>query len=351
MAVFRVANITISGVSACVPRAVESNWTLPLLSEDDKEKLLSSIGVDEKRIADPATCTSDLCAAAAERLITDLDWDKNEIDALIFVSQSPDYILPATSCILQNRLGLPQECYAVDISLGCSGWVYGLSSLSSIMSAGRLRKGLLLVGDTALKLGSDRDKSYRPLFGDAGTATALEFNEGGGGLLFHTATDGGGKDAIIIPDGGFRNMVSVESLYLEKTADGNLLNRLHCRLDGMDVFSFAITKAPKSIKKVLGAAGREKEEIDYYLLHQANRFLNETIRKKLKLSEAQVPYSIQEFGNTSSATIPLTMVTQIKDDLRNRPLKLVCSGFGVGLSWATVYMETGGIVCSDLVEY
>lgn len=351
MAIFNIPNIVIAGVSACVPRTIERNRDSALLDEDEKEKLIASIGVEEKRVADDRTATSDLCFEAAEQLIADLEWNKADIEVLIFVSQTPDYILPATSCILQERLGLSQECYAVDISLGCSGWVYGLSTIASIMSAGQLHKGLLLVGDTAMKLGSSLDKSYFPLFGDAGTVTALEYEAGNRGMTFHTATDGSGKEAILIPEGGYRIPFNTSTLRLQNVGGGNLRNGVHCRLEGMDIFSFAITKAPKSIKKVLEHVGVEKEAIDYCLMHQANLFLNETIRRKLKLTEAQVPYSIRKFGNTSSASIPLTMVTEIKEDLRSRRLKLTGCGFGVGLSWATVYFETDSIVCPDLLEY
>jgi 3-oxoacyl-[acyl-carrier-protein] synthase-3 len=199
---------------------IERNRDFGILTGEEKEKLVASIGVEEKRVADVHTCTSDLCFMAAERLLADLGWEREEIEILVFVSQSPDYILPATACILQDRLGLSQECYAVDLSLGCSGWVYGLSAIASVMSAGRMKKGLLLVGDTTTKLGSAEDKTVRPLFGDAGTATALVYSENTRGMTFHTATDGSGKDAIIIPDGGYRNMVNNNSLSYESTGGG-----------------------------------------------------------------------------------------------------------------------------------
>ena len=220
MALFTVPHIEVKGVSACVPPTVDRNRDSHLLSDEEKEKLIASIGVEEKRVADAETCTSDLCCTAAKRLLAELGWRRDEIEILIFVSQSPDYILPATACILQDRLGLPQECYAADLSLGCSGWVYGMSTIASVMSAGKMKKGLLLAGDTTTKLGSSKDKTYEPLFGDAGTATALSYSEGYRGLTFHTATDGSGKDAIIIPDGGYRNMVNSKSLSLENSGGG-----------------------------------------------------------------------------------------------------------------------------------
>jgi 3-oxoacyl-[acyl-carrier-protein] synthase-3 len=350
MAIFTIPNVVLKGVSACVPSTIERNADSPILTEDEKAKLISSIGVEEKRIGNVDVCTSDLCYEAAETLIADLKWDKKEIDCLVFVSQSPDYIIPATSCILQDRLGLSQECYAMDVSLGCSGWVYGLSSVAALLSAGCMKKALLLAGDT-VHMDSPEDKSAWPLFGEAGTATALEYVEGNKGFVFHTATDGSGKDAIIIEDGGNRHPFSVHSLDMYEIENGGgRRNRLQTKLEGMDIFSFAISKVPKSVRKVLEYVGNSTADIDYFLFHQANLYLNDTICKKLKLNVEQVPYSIRKFGNTSSASIPLTMITEISEPLHRKRLKHIACGFGVGLSWATVYFETNNITCSKLVE-
>lgn len=351
MAVFSISNVEIKGVAACVPPFIDENRKSTLTSPDEMEKLILSIGVERKHIADKDTCTSDLCYKAAEKLIDRLSWKKEEIDCLIFVSQTPDYILPATSCLLQERLGLSRECYTLDVSLGCSGWVYGLSAISALMTNGGIRKGLLLVGDTTSKTTSQEDKSSWPLFGDAGTATALEYKEGAKGFTFHMATDGSGWNAIVVPDGGYRNPCSENTLRMEQQSEGMTMNRLHCRLDGMTVFSFAISKAPKSVKTLLEKLVMKKEQIDYYLFHQANFFLNETIRKKLKLVEKQVPYSLKNYGNTSCATIPLTMVTQLRTELESKKLSMIGCGFGVGLSWGSVYFETDKIVSPKLIIY
>jgi len=351
MAILSIENVVFRGVAACVPDFIDENRESTLQSKEDTVKLISSIGVERKRIAHQSVCTSDLCYKAAEKLILELSWDKNEIDALVFVSQTPDYILPATSCLLQERLGLSSECLTFDVSLGCSGYVYGLSTVTSLLSNGNIKKALLLVGDTTSKTTSPEDKSSWPLFGDAGTATALEYQKGGIGFTFHLASDGSGANAIIIPDGGYRNVCSEQSLRMQQYENGVRMNNLHCRLDGMTVFSFAINKAPKSIKLLLEKVEKQKDQIDYYLLHQANLFLNETIRKKLKLSEKQVPYSLKDFGNTSCATIPLTMVSEIRKPLMTRKLNLIGCGFGVGLSWGSVYFETNKIVCPELITY
>ena len=271
--------------------------------------------------------------------------DKSEIEALVFVSQTADYVLPATSCILQDRLGLSKECYASDIALGCSGWVYGLSSVVSLMSSGMIKKALLLVGDAKKRAEGPRD----PLFGHAGTATAIEYSEGSEGFKFHFGTDGSGYDAIITPDGGSRNQVSSKSFEMEEI-DGKMMHRMQTRMKGMDVFSFGISTAPKSVKKLSEHFGLDYQNYDYFVFHQANMKMNDMIAKKLKLAPEKVPSCMRYFGNTSSASIPLSIVTQLKGKIESKPTKFICCGFGVGLSWGTVAFETDNIVVSDLVE-
>lgn len=351
MALLNVRNVSIKGISACVPKTVEENRDLPVFSSvEEAGKFMFTTGVERRRKATDEICTSDLCLAAAEKLLRELHWEKDTVDCIIFVSQTMDYILPATSCVLQDRLGLSEECYALDISLGCSGWVYGLSTLASLLMSGTMRRGLLLAGDTTLKPVSPRDKSAWPLFGDAGTVTAVEFDDGADGFQFHFSTDGSGYDAIIIPEGGYRKPVSLSSFEYQEEGDGICRNKLQTVLNGMDVFSFGISKAPQSVNKLLGKMGIEKTDVDYYIFHQANKFMNEKIRKKLKLPEEKVPYSLKDFGNTSSATIPLTLVSQLQQDLIVRDLSIVGCGFGVGLSWGSVHFKTTGIICPDIVE-
>ena len=351
MALFSLNNVSVRGVASCVPKEVVKNVDYPLFSSEEALKFSTSTGVYQRRKANAHTTTSDLCCRAAENLINQLEWDRESIDALIFVSQTPDYILPATSCILQDRLGLNIDTYAIDISFGCSGWIYGFSTMAQLLAHGGMKRGLLLVGETTLKLNSEFDKSTYPLFGDAGTATAMEFDINAKTTCFHLQTDGTGYQAIFTPDGGFRNPTSEKSLIYEDIEEGIKMNRLHNRLNGMDVFAFGILRAPQSVNKVLEYSSIPRESVDYYLFHQANLFMNEKIRKKLKLSEKQVPYSLNDFGNTSSATIPLTMTTQIRNQLNDRPLKIIACGFGVGLSWGTVYFETNNIICPELIEF
>lgn len=348
MAFLEFKNVRIAGISAGVPSIVASNLHPSdkdsFSSEYSPEDFVETTNVEERRVSD-TLCTSDLCHAAAEQLISDLQWDKKEIEAIIFVSQTADYILPATSCILQERLGLSKECYAYDCSLGCSGWVYGLSHVVALMNAGSIKKALLLVGDAKKRTPGKRD----PLFGHAGTATAIEYCEGSKPMQFHFGTDGSGYDAIITPDGGSRNQVTPKSFEPEEV-DGKYYNRLMTRMKGMDVFAFGITTAPKSVKKLAEHYEFDYLDADYFVFHQANMKMNNQIVKKLKLDPEKVPSCMRHFGNTSSASIPLTIVTQLRGKFENRPTKFICCGFGVGLSWGTVAFETENIIVSDLVE-
>lgn len=315
------------------------------------EHFYSTTGIERHRIASPSICSSDLCVTAAEKLITELHWNKSEIDAVVFVSQTPDYILPPTSALIQAKLGLNESCYALDISLGCSGWVYALSVIAALMENGSIRKGLLLAGDTILKLCSPDDKSTYPLFGDAGTATALEYKtEECSSMNFCLNTDGNGYKTIIVHDGGYRNPINENSLSRITYENDIIRNRINLELDGMNVFSFGISKAPQCVKSLLNYSNIDKDSIDYYIFHQANLFMNEKIRKKLNLEPEKVPYSLQEFGNTSCASIPLTLVTRLASQLREKKLKLLGCGFGVGLSWGSVLFDTNRIACPDLIE-
>jgi len=353
MAFFRIENVKVSGFSVCVPKRIEENTSFPLFNDEEAKKFISTTGVERKRKADDGICTSDLCVSAAEALISALQWKKDDISIVVFVTQTPDYILPATSPIIQHRLGLSKDCYTLDISLGCSGWVYAMSVvaglLSKLIDGGR---ALLLTGDTPSKISSNQDKSTYPLFGDAGTATALEYEKNTEPMLFGMNSDGSGYKSIIINDGGygFRNPFSLSSLDMVVRGDGIVSNNLHQILDGMDVFSFGIREAPKSVNRLVETFNLDKDKIDYFIFHQANLYMNEQIRKKLKLPVEKVPYSLKNFGNTSSASIPLTLATQLYEELKGGKLQHIACGFGVGLSWGSVYFTTDHIVCPSLVE-
>lgn len=348
MAFLQFKNVCIAGIAAGVPDTIASNLhpTKDDVVSNDyaPEEFVKSTGVLERHVSFKLT-TSDLCYAAANRLISDLGWDKNEIEGIIFVSQSPDYLLPATSCILQDRLGLSKDCYTMDISLGCSGWVYGLSCVASLLGNGTIKKALLLCGDAKKRYDGPRD----PLFGCVGTVTALEYDETAADINFHFGTDGSGFDAIITPDGGSRNQISSRSFEMEEF-EGKMMHRMQTRMKGMDVFSFGITTAPKSVKKLGEHFGFNYLDADYFVFHQANMKMNDMIAKKLKLPKEKVPSSMYHFGNTNGGSIPMTIVAELKGKVENKPTSFICCGFGVGLSWGTVAFKTNNLVISDLVE-
>lgn len=347
MAYLEIKNVRIAGIAAGVPEFVASNLH-PL--EDDgisteytPEAFVETTGVLERHISDHLT-TADLCYKAAEKLISDLNWDKSEIEAIVFVTQTPDFILPATACIMQDRLGLSKECFAEDMSLGCSGWIYGLSSVGALVASGSIKKALLMVGDGRKRAQGPRD----PLFGHAGTVTAIEYAEGVESIKFHVGTDGSGFDAIITPDGGSRNMFSVDSFKTENV-EGKQMHRLQARMKGMDVFSFGITTAPKSVKSLAEHYGFDYLQADWFVFHQANMKMNSIIAKKLKLPMDKVPSSMYRYGNTNGGSIPMTIVAELKGKVENKPTSFVCCGFGVGLSWGTVAFKTDKLIVSDVV--
>lgn len=352
MSFLNIKNVKIKGISACVPERVEENRDYTLLPADDIEKYIQATGVERRHCAvhDGSICTSDLCLKAAEKLIIDLGWDKSEIGLLVLVSHTTDYKLPATACLLQDRLGLSTSCLAFDITLGCSGYLVGLGTVGSLLSAGTIKKALLMVGNTQSVYASYEDRSMYLLLGDAGTVTALEYDpENYDVMNFHYMTDGGGKDSVIVPDGGCRNPVNAQSFVMEDCGDGIRRTKLHEKMDGTDVFSYAVSNIPKSVKSLTEEFNLDLDKVDYFLLHQANKFLCEKLRKKMKLPAEKVPYNIQEFGNTSGATIPLLMVTNLKKELENRPLELMMTTIGVGFSWGSAYVRVDNIVCPELL--
>lgn len=343
MGFLRLEHVRIAGIAGGVPSNVVNNAAgIASSNEYDSQAFIETTGVAERRVSSVLT-TSDLCYAAAERLLNDLHWRKEEIEILIFVTQTPDYIVPATACIMQDRLGLSKDCFAEDISLGCSGWVYGLSNVASLLSAGG-GKALLMVGDAKRTSPKEND----PLFGWAGAVTALEYAEDAQPMMFNFGSDGSGFDAIIIPDGGCRNQFA-ESSFEEQDVEGHKLSRLQTWMKGMDVFAFGISTAPKSVKRLAEHFGFDYSSYDYLVLHQANMKLNNMIAKKLKFEKEKVPFSMYHYGNTSSASIPLTIITELRDKVKSST-KLLCCGFGVGLSWGTVALTVDNLVISDLIN-
>jgi len=348
MSLFRVKGSEIKGVAAAVPGTEIHNRDYEYISPADRELLIKTTGIEQRHIALNGETTGDLCFAAANRLIDALNWERSEIDLVIFVSQSPDHFLPATSIILQNRLGLPKTTAAFDIMLGCSGYVYGLSAAAAMMSTGGFRRGLLLVGDVSSAGVNIKDKSTYPLFGDCGTATALEYNRDYE-MFFNLQSDGGGKDSIIMPHGGLRHPITADSLIEKEYEPGVIRHQRNLWLNGMDVFNFSVREAPQNATALLDYCELSVADVDLFVMHQANLLMNETIRKKLKIDSSKVPYTLKNYGNTSSASIPLTLVEHLREPVVPNK-RILLSSFGVGLSWGSCYLETGNWIIPETVK-
>lgn len=349
MAVFTVPNVKLSGLAACVPAQIEDNKEMTLLSENERELFIKTVGIRYRRVALKGVTASDLCCSAAEKLLSDLQWNKEEVKVLIFITQTPDYIIPNTSSLLQEKLGLSKSCIAFDVNLGCSGYVYGLSIIGSLLQNIPDSKALLLVGDVSTQTISMQDKSTAPLFSDAGTATALEYSSGSY-MHFNLQTDGKEFDDIIIQDGGYRNRFTTKSLEVTEYEKGISRSNLDMKLDGLKIFNFALREIAPNINTLLAERKIDKALVDYYIFHQANLLMLESVRKKLQLEADKIPYSLYDYGNTSSASVPVTMVTKLRENLISKKMNLMLSGFGVGLSWGSVYLETEKIVCPQLIE-
>lgn len=348
MAIIKFNNVGIRAISACVPKTVVSNRDLGyLIPEEEIEKTIQNIGIEERRIADADCCSSDLCYKAAVKLLNDNEIDPQSIDALIFVSQTSDYHQPATAPILQDRLGLSKDTLSFDINLACSGYVYGLSTAYTYANMGL--RVLLLVGETMSKIVSRNDKVNTPLFGDGGTATLIEQGDYGE-AVFSLHSDGSGAMVMNIPYGGFRNQSSAEGFKEVVDSDGSVRTGEQFRMDGMDVFNFGMREEPKDIKRLLAACEKTMDQVEVLIYHQANRFMTEFFSKKLKIDTSRTPYSLRQFGNTSSASIPLTIVSEMKNGYSDRSC-VILSGFGAGLSWGSVMLDLSKCSISELTEY
>lgn len=334
----RFSKVGIAGISVTVPRTVKRTMEQSVtFTREELEKFMKATGIEERRIAPEDICASDLCYDAAVRLLNDSDIPNNKIDVLIFVSQTPDYRVPGTSILLQHRLALPQSVLAFDVNMTCSGYLYGLYIAYSLMANEKINNVLLLLGETMSKLISDKDKATSLLLGDAGSATLLTKGEEYSDSYFSLQTDGSNFDAIHIPMGGFRRRSSPDSLAYVKYEDGSERNGEQVYMDGMSVFSFAISELPKNIKCLLGECGVCLEEIDKFIFHQANKLMTDFVAKKLRVDKNKVLSCIRKFGNTSGVSIPLTMVYE-KDRLQPGDT-LLLNAIGAGFSWGTLIMK------------
>jgi 3-oxoacyl-[acyl-carrier-protein] synthase-3 len=339
----RVDGARIAGViSALPPREVGNATFVERFGEDSVRDVVKMVGVERRYWVDDGTTTADLCLRAACVLLERLEWPAASVSALVFVTQTPDYRLPATACSLHGRLGLAPSCASFDVNLGCSGYTYGLWLAMTLAAAAPGSRVLLLVGDTISRTVDPQDRATALLFGDAGTATAVESGVDGASASFVLGTDGAGARNLMIPEGAYRT---------EDGTDTRLAGRdLGCLfMDGAEIFNFTLKAVPGLVQQTLAAAGVEASAVDAFLLHQANVFMLRHLAKKMKLPADRVPLNIDRYGNTSSASIPLLITTDVAPLVSGRSARLAMAGFGVGYSWASALLDVGPLACAETV--
>ena len=350
MARWEIKNVNIAGVAMAVPEHTVKTADIDLFTQDEADVFDKTVGIKSRHIAPDTMCASDMCQAAAEKLLAELGWEKESVDALVFESVTGDYRTPPTSCLLQARMGLTEDCFCVDIPMGCCGCMYAITVAGNLLTTGQIHRALVLVGDTALRMGSMKDKSRVPLFGDGGTALALEFDTTANPIIIDFHTLGSGYEALMTPHGGFRHPATPESFEYEDFGNGIVRAPIHTLINGMNVFSFAISRPPKSVEKFMADYQIDRNtDVDYFLIHQANKMIVDRVVKKLKLPLEKCPYNLEEFGNLGGASIPSLMVTRCAERLRKQETTILGSSFGLGLSWGTMLLKTKPMVVPELI--
>lgn len=326
--------VAIRGLVACVPEERETVVDLAArFGEEAAQKIAKATGIDSRHVVAPGQCTSDLAEAAAARLLDGLGWEAAGIDLLVLVTQTHDHILPGTASLLHRRLGLRKGAAVLDLTHGCSGFVYGLWTAAGMLRmAGR--RALLLVGDTTSRLVDPADRAVAPLFGDAAAAVALELQEGAPAMAFDLGSDGAGAPYLAVSGGGMRNPGDPARL----------------AMDGTQVFAFTLREVPGSVRAALDRAGWRMESVDHLVLHQANAQMIRHLAQKLGATTDQTVVGLGAFGNTSSASIPLALATELAAPLAAGCRRLLLSGFGVGWSWGSVALAAGPLaICGTVV--
>jgi 3-oxoacyl-[acyl-carrier-protein] synthase-3 len=323
----RVQGVAIRGLVAALPARTETADDLAAAFGDDAaRRIADATGIETRHVVAPGQGLLDLARPAAARLLERLGWDAGDVDALVVVTQTGERVLPAAACVLQHALGLPKRAAAFDLNLGCSGYVYGLWTLSSLFATTEARRAILVVGDVTSTLCGVNDRNVRPLFGDAVVATALERDEGAPPMCFALGSDGAGAP------------------YLTAPRDGNLF------MDGTQVFALTLREVPGNVAEAMKLAGWTVADVAHFVLHQANAMMLRRLGAKLGIPSEQLVIALERFGNTSSASIPLAMVSALADPLVAAPCNLLLSGFGVGWSWGSVALTCGPLGAADLLE-
>lgn len=326
----------IGPVAVHLPEKVEDNdYLSSQYPKWDLDLIYKKTGIWQRHIAAPDECASDLGVAAAEKLFAEFKIDRSSIDFLLFCTQTPDYPLPTTACLIQDRLGLPKSVGALDFNLGCSGFVYGLALADGLIRSGTARRVLLITAETYSKYIDPTDRSLRTIFGDGAAATLVEASAEPSLGSFVFGTDGSGGDMLLVTEGGARPPHTAIQPRKRKRWPSSLY------MDGPELVKFSLDIAPPLIDNVLGRAEWTRDKIDMFLIHQATLFMLDHLRERLSLDREHTPEALKDYGNTVSSTIPI-LIRDLRDSGRLKPGKrTLMLGFGVGLSWAgCVWTET-----------
>ena len=345
----------VSGMLAVVPANERSfvedmkNFNFP---EARSLKLKEVMGYDKHRLVKPGVCVSDLAVFGLQSLFDRGLLGRDDFDALILVTQSPDYFLPPTSSVIQGRLNLKHDMFCLDINQGCAGFVFGLIEAFLLLEQESIRKVVLINADVlSLKI-SPKDRNSYPLTGDAASITVVERDTDDSVIHANLKMDGTRHEALIIPAGGFRLPSSPETAVLEDVGDNNLRAKDHLRMDGSAVFNFVQVDVPVLIEELLACAGVAKDAVDYFLCHQPNRFMLQKLADKLKIPHAKMPMNVVErFGNSSGVTIPVAIASNLADQLKSGHCRACLAGYGVGLTWTSMLMRLGGLAFCELIDF
>lgn len=352
----RIQDVRISGIVTCVPKdekCIDDEWESFGGNPKQLERLKKTIGLHKRRVVDDQTTAADLCQQAGQKLLEMSSIRISDIDSIIFVTQTPDYSQPCNAAVLHGRMGFSKDCAALDVNLGCSGYVYGLWLAYSLIVSGGCERVLVFAGDTISRLCHHKDRSVTPLFGDGGSATLVERSDQPTSSYFSLQTDGSGFDSLIVPAGGARLPASPETAKASEDEAGNWRSSENLYMDGAEIFNFSISEEPRSVSEILEFAGLEADAVDFFVFHQANRYILTNIAKRLGLDTAKVPMqTVERYGNQSSASIPSAICGELAAEMTDGGThKLLLSGFGVGLSWASVVLDVSGLGVCELIDY
>ena len=333
----------IAGIACHLPETVVTNEALGAENPDwDLERLGKKVGIAQRHVAAPGETASDLGYAAAEKLLDGMGIDRASVDCLLLCTQSPDYFLPTTACILQDRLGLPTSCAALDFNQGCSGYVYGLFLAKGLVASGMARNVLLVTAETYSKFIHPRDRSVRVLFGDGASATLINGDPAGARIgACSLGTDGSGHQNLIVPAGGSRRPLADDTRVEAEDENGSVRSAENLFMDGQELFLFTLKRVPQVVNETLERSGVELGDVRWFVFHQANAFMNDHLRSKLKIPRERAPLCMEQCGNTVSSTIPMAMHAAGGAFAPGERVMLV--GFGVGYSWGAAMLDWGRV--------